>query len=463
VGIEVGRLVIVSNRVAHPRAAATAGGLATGLIEALRGRGGVWVGWSGDVCSAGAAEPISLTSRDEVTFATFPLPQVLLDRYYSGFANGTLWPLLHYFAAQFRYDEAEYQAYRAANELFGKRLLSVLRDSDVVWIHDYHLIPLGQSLRQLGWRGPIGFFLHVPFPHFEVLRALPVAADLLHALLEYDLVGFQTPTDLSCFLGSVDAVLGRGAIAADGSIRAAGRTCHTGSFPIGVDVDGVGRTATQALALAPVQRMITGLHGRQLIIGVDRLDPTKGLLERFQGYRRFLEHGEAQSGRVTYLQIAPLGRQDVHSYAQIRDALEQSAGRINGRFAEADWTPIRYLNRNFPHTTLTGFLRAAQVCLVTPIRDGMNLVSKEFIAAQDACDPGVLVLSDRAGSAGELRQALIVNPYDTNGIARALHQALEMPLEERQERHEALLESLRHNDIHRWHRDFVDRLVGVGR
>jgi trehalose 6-phosphate synthase len=304
----------------------------------------------------------------------------------------------------------------------------------------------------------VGFFLHVPFPHFEILRALPRAPQLVRALLAYDVVGFQTESDRDSFLGCVRLMCG---IAPDeeGTLPVGGHLCRAAVFPIGVDVEGVNSVADRAQAAAPVRRMVEGLGGRRLIIGVDRLDYSKGLLERFEAYRKFLEDASEHAGRVTYLQIAPLGRQDVQAYAQIRNSLEQSSGRTNGRFAEADWTPIRYLNRNFPHATLLGFLRASDVCLVTPVRDGMNLVAKEFIASQDPADPGVLILSDRAGAAAELSAAVIVNPYDTKGIARAIRLALAMPVAERRERHERLLGALHRNDIHRWHREFVVSLA----
>ncbi len=223
---------------------------------------------------------------------------------------------------------------------------------------------------------------------------------------------------------------------------------QSGVFPIGVDVEALSRSAAKAVSSGRVQHMKDGLLGRRLIMGVDRLDYSKGLLERFEAYRHFLEDCPEHLGRVTYLQIAPLGRQNVKAYARIRDALDQSSGCTNGRFAEVDWTPIRYLNRNFPHATLMGFLRLADVCLVTPVRDGMNLVVKEFVAAQDPADPGVLILSDRTGAACELTEALLVNPYDTRGIAHALKQALEMPLAERRARQEKLLIALGKNDIH---------------
>ncbi|MGH8227658.1 MAG: alpha,alpha-trehalose-phosphate synthase (UDP-forming) [Steroidobacteraceae bacterium] len=455
------RLVNISNRVPTSRAGNPPGGLAIGVLSAMRSRGGLWFGWNGETGEQEPGDP-QTTVRDGIAFATMPLPQALFDGYYSGFANATLWPLFHDFLAGFRYDDREHAAYEKANALFARKLVPLLRPADLIWVHDYHLILLAEKLRALDVRAPIGFFLHVPFPHFELLRALPTFEELLRALLAYDLVGFQTETDRRHFLGAIAAVWG---IEADdeGSLEVSGSTVRTGVFPIGVDVDAIQQSAARAIESSQVQRMVQGLVGRRLIVGVDRVDYSKGLLERFQAYRHFLEDYPDQRGQVTYLQIAPLGRQSIAAYAQIRDSLEQSAGRTNGRFADADWTPIRYLNRNFPHATLMGFLRAARACLVTPLRDGMNLVAKEFVAAQDPRDPGVLVLSNRAGAACEFTDALLVNPYDTKGIARALQAALTAPLAERRARHEKLLAALKENDIHRWHARFLERLQGGSR
>ena len=452
----MGRLINVSNRVPLAKTAAP-GGLAVGVLAAMRARGGLWFGWNGETCGPEPGAP-EISIRDSLTYATIPLPQTLYERYYSGFANGTLWPLFHYFLAGFRYEDQEYAAYEQANALFAALLSPLLTAGDLIWVHDYHLIPLAEKLRALGVRQPIGFFLHIPFPHFEVLRALPTFAEILRALLAYDLVGFQTETDRESFLGAVRVLWGAGSVDEGGTVSGNGRTLRTGVYPIGVDVEAVAQSAAKAGGSAPVQRMMQSLVGRRLIVGVDRLDYSKGLLERFQAYRQFLETFPEQIGQVTFLQIAPLGRQKVQAYTQIRDSLEQSSGRTNGRFADADWTPIRYLNRNFPHATLMGFLRAAQVCLVTALRDGMNLVAKEFVAAQDPDDPGVLVLSDRAGAACELTEALLVNPYDTRGIARATQRALTMPLAERRARHVTSLATLRQNDIHRWHTRFIEEL-----
>jgi trehalose 6-phosphate synthase len=308
-------------------------------------------------------------------------------------------------------------------------------------------------------RVPLGFFLHIPFPGFEVLRALPCMEAILLALSEYDLVGFQTEVDRRAFTGAVAAIWGAGSVDADGTVRIRSRVTKTGVFPIGVDLPAVSRAASRAISSGRVRKMTDGLLGRRLIIGVDRLDYSKGLLERFEGFGHFLEQCPQHHGQVTYLQIASLGRQNVKAYGRIRRSLEQISGETNGRFADVDWTPIRYLNRNIPHATLLGYLRIARACLVTPVRDGMNLVAKEFVAAQDAADPGVLILSDRAGAAYELTDALLVNPYDTRGIAHALRHALEMPLAERRRRHEKQIGALGRHDIHSWYRCFMAELA----
>jgi trehalose 6-phosphate synthase len=420
----------------------------------------MWFGWNGETVPADAApEDPRIVTRDGIRFATISLPTRLHERSYSGFANGTLWPLFHYFLDGFQYSDEEYQAYREVNALFARQLRPLLSPDDLVWVHDYHLIPLGAELRNGGVRNRLGFFLHVPFPHFEVLRALPRYEEILRGLLAYDVVGFQTEVDHRGFLESVAAVFGSRALVSESLVQLEGRCVRTGVYPIGVDVGGLARTAARAISSPPVRHMVEGLLDRRLIMGVDRLDYSKGLLERFAAYRHFLEDYPQHHRRVTYVQIAPLGRQNVKAYARIRDALEQSAGHTNGHYANVDWTPIRYLNRNFPHATLMGFFRVARVCLVTPVRDGMNLVAKEFVAAQDPADPGVLVLSDRAGAARELTAALLVNPYDTRAIARAIHAALEMPLAERRARHEKLVAALARSDIHAWYRRFTESLL----
>ncbi len=451
------RVVCVSNRVAVPKRGAAPGGLTVGVLSALRRTGGVWFGWGGELTDEEPGEPETLI-RDNITYVTIRLRRREFEAYYNGHANSTLWPLFHYLMRSFRYNERQQQAYRSVNRAFAERLVTVLEPDDVIWVHDYHLIPLAEQLREFGVTRPMGFFLHIPFPHVEMLRVLPTYAELLREMVAYDVVGFQTENDLNSFLAAVEYVWGRDAIGAQGRIHIGTRSIRTGVFPIGIDVPAVEAAASAAAQSDAVRRLSASLLGRKLMVGVDRLDYSKGLIERFAAYQSFLESYPENLGKITFMQVAPLSRTDVRAYAEIRQTLEQSAGRINGRFADADWTPIRYLNRNVPHAALMGFLRAAQVGLVTPARDGMNLVAKEFVAAQDPADPGVLILSPLAGAARELTGAIQVNPYDARGLAHAMQTALAMPLAERRDRHAGMMEVLRRNDVTAWYERFLEAL-----
>jgi trehalose 6-phosphate synthase len=456
----VNRLIIVSNRVSLPQTSAAPGGLAVGVLAALRQCGGTWVGWSGTLADQPASSPC-VREDQGIRYATVDLPRADFEGYYSGFCNGSLWPLCHYFPGRFRYDPTEYVAYHAVNRRIASAVASQGDVSDPVWVHDYQLIPLARYLRAEGKSGPLGFFLHIPFPHVEVLRILPVYAELVRDLAQYDLIGFQTHQDLMAFRSAVRDVCGEQAITAKDHVIIDGRRIDVGVFPIGVDVEAVAAQAGAAQADDQVRRLVAGVLGRKLLLGVDRLDYSKGLVERFTAYRHLLESSPEHLGRITYIQIAPLGRMNVAAYAEIRDALEQAAGHTNGQYADTDWTPIRYLNKDFPHHVLLGFLRCADVCAVTPVRDGMNLVAKEFVAAQDPENPGVLVLSNMAGAARELTDALLVNPYDEHAVAAALREALVLPVEERRARHAGMLEALRRNTIRHWHESFVASLRGT--
>jgi trehalose 6-phosphate synthase len=451
------RLVCVSNRISLPRKSAAPGGLAIGILSALKRTGGLWFGWGGDTVEQDAGDP-DIHIRDGVTYATIDLKKDEFDLYYNGYANEVLWPLFHYFQRSMRYAAEQRDAYENVNRTFAQKLAPLLEPQDVIWVHDYHLIPLGRRLRELGVRRPLGFFLHIPFPNIEMLRVLPAYGELLRDLTAYDVVGFQTHNDLRSFHSGIEHLCGPEALRDDGRIRIGDRTMRAEVFPIGIDVNSAQSEAEEAGQAEVVRRMTDSLMGRTLMIGVDRLDYSKGLVERFQAYQQFLETYPDNLGRITYMQIAPLSRSDVRAYAEIREALEQAAGRTNGRFADTDWTPIRYLNRNFPHATLMGLLRASNVGIVTPLRDGMNLVAKEYVAAQSAEDPGVLILSNLAGAARELTAALQVNPYDTRAVSHAIQSALSMSLQERRERHAAMLQILRRNDIATWTRRFVEAL-----
>ncbi len=452
------RLVAVSNRVAAPKRGKAAGGLAVGLLGALREHGGVWFGWSGRTCEQESGEVKTLSSG-RIAFATFDINAQDYDGYYNGFSNNTLWPLFHSLLGFFSYNPAHYAAYRRVNELFARRLLGLLEPDDLVWIHDYHLLPLALELRRAGMTQPIGFFLHVPFPTYDVLRALPHHEEILQALAAYDVVGVQTRRDLwalqDCF---IQPEIG-GAVVGDGhSIEAFGRRFIADAFPIGIDVDECRELAESSLGHPQVQRFAEKLGRRKLMIGVDRLDYSKGLVLRFRAVETLLANYPATRGEVVFMQIAPPTRTGVRTYREIRQELEQAAGNINGLYADIDWVPIRYLNRAYDRGVVMALLRTARVGLVTPIRDGMNLVAKEFLASQDPDDPGVLVLSRLCGAAEELTSAVLVNPYDQQGVADGIARAIEMRLPERRARHRDLLAAITHNDVHNWSRRFIAAL-----
>ena len=433
------------------------GGLAVGIEAALKAHGGIWFGWSGEIDEETEAQP-TLQRSGAVTYAKLHLKRRDYEEYYAGFANRVLWPLLHFRPDLIDYRREDFAGYLRVNRLFAHQLAPLLQPDDLVWVHDYHLMTLGHELRQLGVTQPTGFFLHTPFPPGALFRTLPAHKALMAALCAFDLVGFQTEPDLDGFLSYFAREPGA-RLMGGGRLRAFGRETRAASFPIGIDVENVAATAAQSVGSRYRQRLHESLRERKLMLGVDRLDYSKGLLTRFVAFERLFEQFPATRGRITFMQIAPPTRSDVPEYLQIRRTLEEKAGHINGRFAEFDWTPLRYLNKSFNRRTLMGFLRAADIGLVTPIRDGMNLVAKEYVAAQDPDDPGVLVLSSFAGAARELDAALQVNPYDVDAVSEAMHEAYAMPLEERRERWSSMMNVLRRNDIAAWRENFVHALV----
>ncbi len=450
------RLVVVSNRVALP-GQSMAGGLAVALQAALRERGGLWFGWNGKSVRGPGG---NLEQQDEgnIRYATVDLSRADLDAYYNGFSNRTLWPLLHFRLDLVDYDRATREGYRRVNAMFADRLAPMLREDDTVWVHDYHLIPLAALLRERGIGCRIGFFLHVPMPSADLLMAMPDHQRLFSGLYAYDLLGFQTRRDNDRFQSYVRLYGGGEVVGKDLLQAPGGRRFRTGVFPISIDTAHIASQAAAAVNKPAVRGLRTSLEDRLLAIGVDRLDYSKGLPERFHGFERYLQRHPDQKGSLTYLQLAPVSRGEVNEYQLLRNQLEQIAGHINGAHAEPDWTPLRYVNRNFPHATLTGFYRSARVGLVTPLRDGMNLVAKEYVASQDPENPGVLVLSLLAGAADELREALLVNPHDLDGVADAIASAATMPLARRKERWHAMMEHLRKHDINAWRKDYLAAL-----
>ena len=452
------RLVVVSNRVTplSGAKAAAAGGLAVGLLATLRETGGIWFGWSGETPEEATTLPNVFRSGN-ISYITLDLSQQDFDQYYGGFANRTLWPLFHYRLDLSTFDRDWYATYRKVNRLFAEQLFPYVRDDDLIWIHDYHLIPMAEELRELGVKAKIGFFLHIPFPAWEVYVTLPWHGHLMRALCCYDLLGFQTRNDLRNFHDYLYRE-GVGHSLDDDMAQVGDHRLRAREFPIGIDVDDFAEMATSVEAKRSSERLSRSLLGRNLIIGVDRLDYTKGIVERLSSYETLLQDYPNQRGQVTFVQISQPSRQDVPEYLELRHQVEASSGRINGRFNEYDWMPLRYINRGFTRRTLSGFFRLSRVGLVTPLRDGMNLVAREYVAAQSPDDPGVLILSRFAGAADDMDGAVIVNPYDVEAVAEAMYRSLIMPLDERQDRWRRLDAKIRKHDIVNWRSRFVGEL-----
>ncbi len=452
------RLVVVSNRLADPRKAA-AGGLAVALGETLRRTGGLWFGWSGKVIEGGTPGEgaLHVSQAGSVTLAELDLGSEDHDAYYRGYANGVLWPVFHYRLDLAHFEAGHLGGYRRVNQLFARKLMPLLKPDDIIWIHDYHLIPLAAELRAMGCGNRIGFFLHIPLPPQQILAAIPSHEWLMRALFAYDVVGFQSESDLLHFAHYVKAEATAETVGSS-QFRAFNSTVLAGAFPIGIDVDDFQRLGRAREARETFDTTRKEYSRRRLLIGVDRLDYSKGLPHRIRAFRELLQQYPENRNSATLLQVASPSREDVDAYADIQRELESLCGSINGDYGDFGWMPIRYMHRTVARKRLPGLYRACDVALVTPLRDGMNLVAKEFIAAQDEEDPGVLVLSRFAGAAEQLKEALLVNPYDTHGTAQAIQQALQMPLAERRERHAALLANIREFDVHWWCRSFLQAL-----
>ncbi|MDB5898964.1 MAG: putative trehalose-6-phosphate synthase, Glycosyltransferase Family 20 [Ramlibacter sp.] len=449
------RLVVVSNRIADPRKTA-AGGLAVALADVLNATGGLWFGWSGKIVDSDA-DDVHFQQAGRVKLATIDLSQVDHDAFYLGYSNGVLWPVFHYRLDLADFDAGYINGYRRVNQLFARKLLPLLRDDDIIWVHDYHLIPLAAELRALGCRQRIGFFLHIPLPPPLMLAAIPGHDWLIRALFAYDLVGFQSQADLSHFAGYVETEAHAQPVE-EGRWRAFGRTVQAGAFPIGIDVEEFTELSNAREAVEMYERMKEEYSRRKLLVGVDRLDYSKGLPQRLRAFRELLAKYPETRGSATLIQIASPSRENVSAYNDILHELESLCGSINGNFGELDWMPVRYMHRTVARARLPGLFRASRVALVTPLRDGMNLVAKEFLVAQNPEDPGVLVLSRFAGAAEQLREALLVNPYDSESTAAAIQLALQMPVEERRSRHHALMETIRRYDVHWWCDSFLAAL-----
>jgi trehalose 6-phosphate synthase len=442
--------------------------LEVALRPALHRNGGVWFGWSGRIAEAGHAETRSIKYKN-VDYVVTDLTKDDYQEYYNGFANRVLWPLVHYRLDLAEFARRDLSGYFRVNAHFAAELEKILLEDDLIWVHDYHLMPLAAELRERGHGNRIGFFLHTPLPPPEILTSMPNHERLLPLLVQYDVVGFQTEGDASNFvrylLSECNASQDMRVFeAADRrtTVRAAGRQTLIGSFPVGIEPRTFGRLARRNMRSPLVKELVDSLGDRALIIGVDRLDYSKGIIQRLQAFDQFLAGNPDWVGKVTYLQITPRNRSEIPEYAELERTAGAVAGRVNGRYGDVSWMPIRYVNRVYSRSALAGLYRTARAALVTPLRDGMNLVAKEYVAAQDPADPGVLILSRFAGAAQSLQQALLVNPYDPEAVAGAIARALTMPVEERRSRHQALHAAVAGDDIDRWQREFLAALRAEG-
>jgi trehalose 6-phosphate synthase len=433
------------------------GGLAGALNSALKDNGGIWFGWSGQE-NEDETGHINLQRSDGVTTATIDLSSRDIDEYYNGYANATLWPLFHYRIDLTEYERETGKGYERVNERFAESVTPLIEPDDLVWVHDYHLLPLGERLRAHGLTNRIGFFLHIPWPPTRLFVSLPFHERLVRTMLEYDLIGFQTDEWRESFLHYCRKELGADVDEASGLVRFEGRSVIARAYPIGIDWDHFQAQGQTEEARIAQERLLSSTRHRTAMIGVDRLDYSKGLPERIDGIGRFFDQNPDRVRDLVFIQIAPPSREDVKSYQDIRLTLEQKAGQINGARSDVDLVPIRYVNRGYSHAELYGFFRAAKIGLVTPLRDGMNLVAKEYVAAQDPEDPGVLILSRFTGAAQQLGHddagAVLVNPYSPDDISHAIRIALDMPLEERKARYEAMIGTIRDDNVQAWTNQF---------
>jgi trehalose 6-phosphate synthase len=451
-------LVVVSNRVARGKAnEPMTGGLAAALLPAVENSGAIWVGSSGRVRDGQQKEPFAeIEALGAGALAMLDLPAAHYGGYYEGFANSALWPALHSRSDLIRVSQGDYLSYREVNAFMARALLRFRKVDTAFWVQDYHFLALGAELRALGVTQPVGFFLHTPWPTASVIQGVPNHRELIDAMLAYDLIGFQTHEDCENFLNYVQVELELPA--GDNLVASRHGQTRLAVFPIGIDADKFAQYAAKSASHPDVSRLRRSLDGEKLAIGVDRLDYSKGLINRISAFDRLWTNRPQLCRAVSLLQIANPSRGGIEAYGNLQNDLARLVSEVNGRHGEVDWTPIRYLNKGFSQAVLAGLYRTAQVGVVTPLHDGMNLVAKEYIAAQSPADPGVLVLSKFAGAANELDAALLVNPHDVDGMARSIAVALAMPLTERRMRFESMMKKLRSHTIDQWFAEFVEAL-----
>ena len=454
-----GRLVVVSNRVPPvPEVASSESGLAftvSGLVSALKpaleDQGGLWFGWSGKTADRKANAEPTVSTLGRVQMATLDLSADEVSLYYTGFSNRALWPILHSFPSRAVIRQDAYRAYRRVNRRFAEALYPLLKGEDLVWVQDYHLLHLGQELRELGWKGRLGFFLHVPFPPADIFAILPWAKPILESLMQYDLVGVHTDRYLHNLADGLEMELG--GKMTDNEFSHIGSRVRLGVYPIGIVPSAFTEAASRPGRSRQSQVLRRTPPDHRMILGVERLDYTKGIPQRLMAFERMLEQHPSFRGKVSYVQISVPSRTRVPEYIEEKNHVDRLVGQINGRFSEDGWSPIVYLYRSFNQQALAQLYRQTDVCLVTPLRDGMNLVAKEFVASQGP-DPGALVLSKFSGAADSMRDAIIVNPFDIDGTAHAMFRAMTMSAQERRRHWSALMAVVERDTAKAWRESF---------
>jgi len=461
------RVLLVSNRLPVTVRAKgselllepSGGGLAAGLRGARKGAPSLWIGWPGEIPPAAQLRAQLEHELDKIGARPVFLSRSEQKGFYEDFSNASIWPVFHDLIDQLPLHIEGWQAYRQVNQRFADAVAASYRPGDLIWVNDYHLMLLPRMLRQLLPQARIGFFLHIPFPSPEIFRVLPHRRDLLNGLLGADLVGFHTPLFAENFLTSVRAVLGLRAT--HSGLRHEGRGVKVGAFPMGVDAAAWEERAQSSRVAKQVVSLLQDAGGRKILLGIDRLDYTKGLLRRIAAIERLLQDDPGLAEKVRFIMVTFPSRERVESYASLRRQLNESTGRINSTFGSPRSVPIHLVQRSFDADEVSALYSAAEIMLVTPLRDGMNLVAKEYVASRIHGD-GVLVLSEFAGAAEELTEALIVNPYDTEGVAAAVRRAIEMPPEEQRRRMASLRETVRTHNVHYWADSFLGALDGGG-
>jgi len=456
------KVVVVSNRVARAQPdEPVAGGLAAALIPMVKESGAIWVGSSGHTGDPTQTKGsfAKIEALGAGALATVDMPAQHYLGFYEGFANSGLWPALHSRPDLIQVTPENYTSYREVNAFMARALLRFDTPEAMFWVQDYHFLTLGAELRRLDVDRPLGFFLHTPWAERRTMMAVPHLNEIVRDMLAYDLIGFQTVEDRQNFEDYLHHELGLTPV--DGTIASPRGWTQLATFPIGIDVEEFAQRANRAMARTEVARLRSSLQGAKLVLGVDRLDYSKGLANRVHAFDRMLEIEPSLKRQVSLLQVAVPSRGNIRAYRELKAELAGLVSEVNGRHGEVDWTPIRYLNKGFSQLTLAGFYRTAHVGLVTPLHDGMNLVAKEYVAAQNPFDPGVLVLSSFAGAAKELDTALLVNPHDIDGMARAIAAGLAMSLDERRERWQSMVTKLKRASVQNWFTDFLHTLAEV--